>query len=75
MIKKTTTSLLTFYKIFISSLLLALLGPACRFEETCSEYTKRKINEEGALKGTYLGIVRILKCQPYYKGNLRREIV
>lgn len=39
----------------------------CRFKPTCSEYTYEAINEYGVLKGTYLGIKRIIKCNPFGK--------
>lgn len=39
----------------------------CRFIPTCSEYTKIKIREKGFIKGSLLGIKRILKCHPFGK--------
>ncbi len=39
----------------------------CRFNPTCSEYTKEAINEYGSIKGLYLGIKRIVKCHPFGK--------
>lgn len=41
----------------------------CKFYPTCSEYTKQAIEKYGALQGSYLGIVRILKCNPFSKGG------
>jgi len=41
----------------------------CRFEPTCSEYTKQAIEEWGFFKGTWLGIVRICKCHPLHPGG------
>jgi hypothetical protein len=41
----------------------------CRFSPTCSEYTKLSISQKGIIKGSYLSMVRVLKCQPFYKGN------
>lgn len=43
--------------------------PVCRFTPTCSEYTYEAIKKYGAIKGGILGIKRILKCHPYYKGS------
>lgn len=37
----------------------------CRHVPTCSEYTKQAINEYGSIKGMFLGIKRILKCNPF----------
>lgn len=36
----------------------------CRYTPTCSQYMKEAIIEYGAAKGTYLGIKRILRCNP-----------
>ena len=44
-------------------------GIKCKFYPTCSEYTKQAIEKYGAIKGTLLGIKRILKCNPFSKGG------
>lgn len=36
----------------------------CRFTPTCSEYAKEAITEYGSLKGSFLAIKRILRCNP-----------
>ena len=41
----------------------------CKYYPTCSEYTKQAIERYGALKGTGLGIARILRCNPFSKGG------
>ena len=41
----------------------------CKFYHTCSEYTKQAIEKYGVLKGSMLGAVRILKCNPFSKGG------
>lgn len=41
----------------------------CKFYPTCSEYTKQAIEKYGVLKGCSLGIIRILKCNPFSKGG------
>ena len=41
----------------------------CKFYPTCSEYTKQAIEKYGAIKGSFLGIKRILKCNPFSKGG------
>jgi len=57
--------LLGVYKAMISP----FLPPACRFEPTCSEYARQAIEKYGALKGTWMGLKRILRCQPFCKGG------
>ena len=42
----------------------------CLYEPTCSEYTKRAINNLGVFLGILLGIFRILRCNPLSKGGI-----
>ena len=42
---------------------------SCKFTPTCSEYTKEAIQKYGALRGTFKGIKRILRCNPFNKGG------
>lgn len=42
----------------------------CKFIPTCSEYTKIKIQKYGFIKGVYLGIKRILRCNPFGKSGI-----
>ena len=40
------------------------LGNNCRYLPTCSEYFIESIEEFGLLKGSFLGLKRILSCHP-----------
>ena len=42
----------------------------CRFRPTCSQYAIEAIEKYGALKGTCLALRRILRCHPFYKGEV-----
>lgn len=44
-------------------------GIKCKFYPSCSEYTKQAIKKYGAVKGSFLGIKRILRCNPFSKGG------
>ena len=46
-----------------------MLGNNCKYYPTCSEYTKQAIEKYRALKGSLIGIKRILKCNPFSKGG------
>ena len=50
-----------FYQLAISP----LLGPSCRFTPTCSEYARQALMKHGPIKGLYLAIWRILRCNPW----------
>ncbi len=41
----------------------------CKFTPTCSEYAKEVLKTHGFLKGWYLSIKRILRCNPFNKGG------
>lgn len=66
MIRTAEVSAISLYQIFVSPLLKNFLGvnSMCRFEESCSAYSKRMIIEKGVISGTALGFVRILRCNP-----------
>jgi len=57
--------LLGVYKVIVSP----FLPPACRFEPTCSEYAKAAVEKHGAIRGTWMGVKRIVRCQPFCKGG------
>lgn len=65
LIKRSLLGLIKLYQNGISP----LLGPRCRFIPTCSSYTYEAIVEHGIIKGTFLGIKRILRCNPLFKGG------
>lgn len=39
----------------------------CRFKPTCSQYAMEAITKYGALKGGWLALRRILRCNPFNK--------
>lgn len=66
--KKFAIFLIRFYKKYISNL-FHVLGFNCKYYPTCSEYTRQAIEKYGLVKGIWLGIKRILKCNPFSKGG------
>lgn len=64
-LKKILLAAIRFYQKYISP----GLPRTCRFYPTCSEYSKRAIQEHGAIKGMYLGIKRVLRCHPLNSGG------
>lgn len=63
--KLLVLDLLGIYKAMVSP----FLPPACRFEPSCSEYAREAVEKYGAIKGTWMGLKRILRCQPFCKGG------
>jgi len=50
-----------FYRACISP----LTPPSCRYTPTCSQYMIEAVTKYGILKGGWLGIKRILRCNPW----------
>ena len=58
-------AMITLYKKSISP----YLPQTCRFSPTCSEYSLQAIEKYGSLKGGFMAIKRILRCNPWSKGG------
>ncbi|MBD9534585.1 membrane protein insertion efficiency factor YidD [Stenotrophomonas sp. ATCM1_4] len=58
-------AVLRLYKRFISP----LLGPRCRFVPSCSEYGMEAIRVHGPLRGCWLTLLRLGRCQPFHPGG------
>jgi len=65
MAKKILLSVITAYQRFISP----LFPPRCRFYPTCSQYGKEAIVKYGAVKGGYLALHRVLRCNQFHSGG------
>ena len=59
-IKKILILIIKFYRYFVSP----YISSTCRYLPTCSEYFIDCLKLNGILKGTFLGVKRILKCHP-----------
>ncbi len=57
--------IIKFYQFFISP----WLGKNCIYTPTCSEYAKEALNTYGTIKGLFLSIKRILRCNPFVNGG------
>ena len=63
--KTVMLACIRFYQRHISP----LRPPCCRFAPTCSAYAVQAITKYGALKGGWLALCRLLRCNPFYKGD------
>jgi putative membrane protein insertion efficiency factor len=62
--KKLVMKLLVFYKKYISR------GYNCRFTPSCSEYSYQAVEKYGVIKGLWLALKRVIKCNPWSKGGM-----
>lgn len=46
-----------------------LLGGACRFHPSCSQYAVEAIERHGAARGGRLAVRRLLRCHPFGGGG------
>jgi putative membrane protein insertion efficiency factor len=53
------------YRYFISP----LLGPACRFHPSCSQYAEEALEAHGLWRGGWLAARRVCRCGPWHPGG------
>jgi putative membrane protein insertion efficiency factor len=58
-------AMIRLYQVTISP----LLGPACRFEPSCSRYMVEALRKYGLLKGLARGLRRVSRCHPWDPGG------
>ena len=63
--KHILIALIRFYRRGISP----YTPSCCKFSPTCSAYALEAIRKYGALKGGWLALKRLLRCNPFYKGD------
>ena len=56
---------LRFYQLAVSP----LVGPACRFYPSCSQYALEAVERFGVLRGAYLAARRLGRCHPWHPGG------
>lgn len=54
-----------FYRKYVSP----LKRPCCRFYPSCSQYALDALEKYGVLKGGFMAIKRILRCNPLNEGG------
>ncbi|MBZ4419061.1 membrane protein insertion efficiency factor YidD [Myxococcus sp. RHSTA-1-4] len=55
-----------FYRKFLGP----FLPKVCRFHPSCSTYAMEALEKHGGLKGSWLTLWRLLRCQPFHPGGI-----
>ena len=63
--KRAVISLIRFYQRFVSP----YLPRRCRFIPTCSQYALEAVQKYGAWRGGWLAFKRLLRCNPFNRGD------
>jgi putative membrane protein insertion efficiency factor len=58
--------ILTAYRTVISP----LYGDVCRYYPSCSHYTLQAIQQDGVIRGVWLGVRRLARCHPWAEGGI-----
>ena len=61
MVRSALIALVRGYQVVLSP----MMGGAWRIEPSCSNYMIEALTVHGAIKGTLLGLWRILRCHPW----------
>ena len=63
--KRLLISFIKFYRRCLSP----LKRPCCKYYPTCSTYALEALERFGAVKGTFLAVYRVLRCNPFSRGG------
>jgi putative membrane protein insertion efficiency factor len=64
-VKYVLMGLIRIYQMTISK----VLPPSCRFYPSCSHYGYEAISKYGALKGSWMAVKRVARCNPFNPGG------
>ncbi|NLE83331.1 MAG: membrane protein insertion efficiency factor YidD [Chloroflexi bacterium] len=62
--------LLLLIKLYQNTFSKTLPANTCRFYPTCSHYGYQAIFKYGAIKGGWMAIKRIFRCNPFNEGGI-----
>ena len=63
--RRVLSVLIRAYRYAVSPLFV----PSCRFHPSCSAYALEAVERHGALRGAWLALKRLLRCQPWHAGG------
>lgn len=63
--EKMLVALIRGYQLALSP----FFGTQCRFTPTCSQFAVEAISKHGSVRGLWLTVKRIARCQPFCPGG------
>ena len=57
-----------FIKVY-KKIISPLFPPCCKYHPTCSSYALEALKKHGFIKGGWLAVWRILRCNPWSNGE------
>ena len=66
LLKKAIVFLIRTYQLTLSP---RFSHGACRYTPTCSQYALEAVQIHGVFKGSLLALLRIMRCNPLFKGG------
>ncbi len=66
---KIPSKILAFIVRLYQWVISPILPSSCRYYPSCSEYTRMALLTHGLIKGSALGVWRIIRCNPWGKGG------
>jgi putative membrane protein insertion efficiency factor len=67
--ERTAGALRGFYKRAIAPLLPVLMPSQCKYLPTCSDYAHVAVVRYGWLRGGWMAVCRVARCNPFSKGG------
>lgn len=68
-IRKAVRRFLIFLVRVYQLMLSPYLGRQCRFVPTCSNYFIEAVEKHGSIRGSIMGVWRVLRCHPLARGG------
>ena len=63
------TSVLVVLVRAYQKLVSPLIPASCRYVPSCSEYAAQALTRHGLVRGVWLSVVRLLRCNPWSEGG------
>ena len=63
--REVVLAMIRVYQVSLAHIMVS----QCRYTPSCSRYTYEAVERYGALRGSWMGMKRILRCHPFHPGG------